>query len=88
VAYFPESVNGLENGAPVKFQGVPVGSVRDIMIEINQSDKTFQVPVKFDIDLPRLTTHLGTYREPRGHSGAAAAGGEWDCAHSCRWRAS
>jgi paraquat-inducible protein B len=61
VAYFPESVNGLETGAPVKFQGVPVGSVSEIMIEINQTDKTFQVPVKFDIDLPRLTTHLGTY---------------------------
>ncbi len=61
IGYFPESVNGLENGAPVKFQGVPVGSVTEIMIEINQQDKTFQVPVKFDIDLPRLTTHLGTY---------------------------
>lgn len=61
IAYFPESVNGLENGAPVKFQGVPVGSVTEIMIEINQQDKTFQVPIKFDIDLPRLTTHLGTY---------------------------
>ncbi len=61
IAFFPESVNGLENGAPVKFQGVPVGSVTDILIEINQQDKTFQVPVKFDIDLPRLTTHLGTY---------------------------
>ncbi len=61
IAFFPESVNGLENGAPVKFQGVPVGSVTAIMIEINQQDKTFQVPVKFDIDLPRLTTHLGTY---------------------------
>lgn len=61
IAYFPESVNGLENGAPVKFQGLPAGSVADIIIEINQSDKTFQVPVKFDIDLPRLTTHLGTY---------------------------
>jgi len=61
LAYFPESVNGLATGAPVKFQGVPVGTVTDIMIEINQQDKTFQVPVKFDIDLPRLTTHLGTY---------------------------
>ncbi len=61
IAFFPESVNGLENGAPVKFQGVPVGSVTQIMIEINQTDKTFQVPVRFDIDLPRLTTHLGTY---------------------------
>lgn len=61
VAFFPETVNGLEKGAPVKFQGVPVGSVNDILIEINQTDKTFQVPVKFDIDLRRLTTHLGTY---------------------------
>ena len=61
IAFFPESVNGLENGAPVKFQGVPVGTVTDIMIQINQQDKTFQVPVKFEIDLPRLTTHLGTF---------------------------
>jgi len=61
VAFFPESVNGLENGAPVKFQGVPIGAVTDIMIEINQQEKTFQVPVRFEIDLPRLTTHLGTY---------------------------
>lgn len=61
IAFFPESVNGLENGAPVKFQGVPVGAVSEIMIEINQQDMTFQVPVKFDVDLRRLTTHLGTY---------------------------
>ncbi len=61
VAFFPESVNGLENGAPVKFQGVPIGAVTDIMIEINQQEKTFQVPVRFKIDLPRLTTPQGTY---------------------------
>lgn len=61
IAFFPESVNGLETGAPVKFQGVPVGTVTDIMIQINQQEKSFQVPVKFEVDLPRLTTHLGTY---------------------------
>ena len=38
VSYFPESVNGLENGAPVKFQGVPVGRVTAINIEIDQRD--------------------------------------------------
>src|SRR6476661_9974291 len=27
ISFFPESVNGLANGAPVKFQGVPVGRV-------------------------------------------------------------
>jgi paraquat-inducible protein B len=61
IAFFPESVNGLENGAPVKFQGVPVGLVSEIMIEINQADETFQVPVRFDIDLHQLTTPEGTY---------------------------
>ncbi len=61
IAFFPESVNGLENGAPVKFQGVPVGRVTEIMIQINQQEKTFQVPVKFEIEVSRLTTHLGTY---------------------------
>ncbi len=61
VSYFPESVNGLENGALVKFQGVPVGRVTGINIEIDQRDDSFQVPVEYDIDLPRLTTPSGTY---------------------------
>lgn len=61
VSFFQESVNGLENGAPVKFQGVPVGTVTDILIQIDQRDKTFQVPVQYEIDLTRLTTQLGTF---------------------------
>ena len=43
ISFFPESVNGLENGAPVKFQGVPVGAVTALGIQIDQRDKTFQV---------------------------------------------
>ncbi|HUH12236.1 MAG TPA: MlaD family protein [Longimicrobiales bacterium] len=61
ISFFQESANGLENGAPVKFQGVPIGTVTAILIQIDQADKTFQVPVKYDIDLTRLTTQLGTY---------------------------
>jgi paraquat-inducible protein B len=61
VSYFPESVNGLENGAPVKFQGVPVGRVTGINIQIDPRDDSFQVPVEYEIDLPRLTTSRGTY---------------------------
>lgn len=61
VSYFPESVNGLENGAPVKFQGVPVGRVTAINIQIDPRDDSFEVPVEYEIDLPRLTTSRGTY---------------------------
>lgn len=60
-SYFEESVNGLEVGAPVKFQGVPVGRVTDLLIRIDLKDKTFQVPVQYDVDLTRLTSQAGTF---------------------------
>jgi len=61
VSYFPESVNGLERGAPVKFKGVTVGSVKELMIKIDPSDRTATVPVRYEVDVQRLTTGLGTY---------------------------
>jgi paraquat-inducible protein B len=61
VSFFQESVNGLENGAPVKFQGVPVGTVTDLGIQIDQRGKSFRVPVEYEIDLMRLTTRLGAH---------------------------
>ncbi len=59
VSYFSESVNGLDIGAPVKFQGVPIGSVTDLLIRIDQTDKTFDVPVQYEIDINRLTSNTG-----------------------------
>ena len=61
VSYFGESVNGLDVGAPVKFQGVPVGRVTNLHIQIELKDKTFQVPVQYEIDLTRLTSVAGTF---------------------------
>lgn len=61
VSFFRETVNGLDRGAPVKFQGVPVGTVTEILIQIDERDKTFQVPVQYDIDITRLTTQLGSF---------------------------
>lgn len=59
VSYFGESVNGLDIGAPVKFQGVPIGNVTDLLIRIDQTDKTFEVPVQYEIDINRLTSQTG-----------------------------
>ncbi|MCA1791904.1 MAG: MlaD family protein, partial [Thioalkalivibrio sp.] len=61
ISYFGESVNGLEIGAPVKFQGVPVGQVTNLLIQIEPVDKTFEVPVQYDIDLTLLTSAGGTF---------------------------
>lgn len=61
VSYFGESVNGLERGAVVKFQGVPIGNVTELLIQIDLDDKTFQVPVRYDIDLERLTSMGGDF---------------------------
>jgi paraquat-inducible protein B len=61
VSFFGESVNGLESGAPVKFQGVPVGTVTELRIQIDRQEKTFQVPVRYEIDLTKLRTVSGSY---------------------------
>lgn len=60
-SYFSESINGLEIGAPVKFQGVPVGTVTGILIQIDRQNQTFQVPVQYEVDLTMLRTARGTY---------------------------
>lgn len=61
ISDFQESVNGLEIGAAVKFQGVPVGRVKDLLIQIEPAEKTFRVPVQYEIELSRLTSEDGSY---------------------------
>jgi paraquat-inducible protein B len=61
ISFFDESVNGLDRGAPVKFQGVPVGTVTELLIQIDRVDKTFRVPVQYEIDIRRLTTEIGAF---------------------------
>jgi paraquat-inducible protein B len=61
VSFFGESINGLEYGAPVKFQGVPIGTVTQMEIQIDRVGKTFQVPVQFEIDLKSLQTLRGSF---------------------------
>ena len=45
IVYFDESLNGLNEGAPVKFRGVTVGSVKRVMVRFNQATNDYAMPV-------------------------------------------
>jgi paraquat-inducible protein B len=49
IMFFPNSVGGLEVGAPVVFRGVPIGSVKEISIEADPSHLKFYIPVVVEI---------------------------------------
>ncbi len=63
VCYFTGSVNGLNPGAPVKFRGVPIGSVTDIRFRLAEAraptPDEFRIPVWFDVDLKQLSELRG-----------------------------
>src|SRR5215813_6840337 len=50
VLYFDASLKGLNPGAPVKFRGVTVGAVVEVLIRHNQSSNDFSMPVLITID--------------------------------------
>lgn len=50
VLYFPSSVNGLREGAPVKFKGVQIGAVRSIKLPLGSGDPDMPIPVMIEID--------------------------------------
>jgi paraquat-inducible protein B len=63
VLYFPGEVNGLRVAAPVKFRGVEIGSVKDILLQLEPDMKVQRIPVIIEVDLKKITS--------RGGSGAA-----------------
>ncbi len=55
IAYFEDSVTGLEIGSPVKFKGVKIGEVTNILIRTpNQDRESDAIPVIFELNLTQL----------------------------------
>jgi paraquat-inducible protein B len=50
VLYFDASVTGLNPGAPVKFRGVTVGAVKEVLIRLHQAPNDLHMPVLVEID--------------------------------------
>jgi len=63
--YFQGSVNGLEKGAPVKFRGVPIGVVTDILLALPERRGEPRIPVIIEIDSDRMR-ELGVTVDLRG----------------------
>ena len=50
ILYFEGDVNGLSVGAPVKFQGVPIGEVTGIRLRITDEGVSTRIPVTIELD--------------------------------------
>ncbi|MDG2305791.1 MAG: MlaD family protein [Candidatus Binatia bacterium] len=60
IMYFEGSVNGLSVGSPLKFKGVPIGSVAEIRLMVDQEENIVAIPVVAEIDDGKVATDLGT----------------------------
>ena len=59
IVYFDNSLNGLNEGDPVKYRGVTIGHVRRVMIRFNQATEDFALPVILEVDQTLLRKRLG-----------------------------
>jgi len=56
VLFFPGEVNGLRVAAPVKFRGVEIGSVKEILLQLEPDMKVQRIPVIIEVDLKKVTS--------------------------------
>ncbi len=61
IAYFDESISGLDIGAPVDFLGVRIGTVEEVWLEFDPQQEQFYRPVKLQLEQKRVQ-HAGLSR--------------------------
>lgn len=61
VVFFDSVLNGLNVGAPVKLQGVQIGNVKEISLEIDEATGRIFKPVVIEIDPDRLLDAKGEH---------------------------
>jgi len=64
VMYFPESLRGLQIGAPVDFRGIVIGEVKSLGVEYEQGGSLLRFPVAIDVYPDRLRSHSANARFP------------------------
>ena len=59
ILYFDDTLNGLSMGAPVKYRGVTIGSVKRLMVRFNQATNDFAMPVIIEVEEKLLRDRMG-----------------------------
>ncbi len=54
VLYFEDSIRGLKVGVPVEFQGIRIGTVQDIALEVEAKDENVRIPVLIHLQPDRV----------------------------------
>jgi paraquat-inducible protein B len=81
IIYFDQSLNGLQEGAPVKIRGVTIGSVKRVMVRFNQATNDLSLPVIIELEEKLINQRMseplmdftGTYLEERVRNGMRAS---------------
>jgi len=61
IVYFNDSLNGLNEGAPVKFRGVTIGSVKRVMVQFNQATNDYAMPVILEFEEELLRERMPSF---------------------------
>ena len=59
VLYFEGSVSGLREGAPVKYKGVEIGTITNILLQLDEGAENNRVPVIIKLDANKISGSRG-----------------------------
>ena len=87
IVYFDDSLNGLNEGAPVKFRGVTIGSVKRVMVQFNQATNDYAMPVIIEMEEKLLRERMPTLSLRLQLKAPWPSGSRRACAPRCKRRA-
>ena len=64
VVVFKQTLRGLTPGAPVEFQGIPIGEVKEIRAHVDAKTFEFSAPVTISLDPTRLGVKIADSETP------------------------